>query len=273
MTATQLFSLAQGKPVIAGPEQCALCGGSCDASIPVTSVLSDSFTDWQHVHGDHLCASCLLTLRADERADQPRLYSWVLTEKTARKLTKANLAELRATCLNPPAPPYCIVLAESGQRHLLYRAGVIHDSIVAGAYLEGEQIEYVPEALAVRLDLCGRIVAATAKSALDEFDATAMSISLSEYWTDWTDIFERWCEVRDEPLSRLAGFLCENRVECQLKFPSDTPNKKRKEKTNAGNPIPTSSAVAGQADPGQVPSDHCGPDKSGGQTDGPGLFG
>lgn len=135
MTATQLFAIAHGKSITPGPEQCGLCGGSCDGSIAIGSILSDSFTDWQQISGDALCESCLLTLRADSRTDQARLYSWVLTPMRALRKTKADLAELRMICLAPPPPPYCIVLADSGQRHLIYRVGFIIRGVAMTAHL------------------------------------------------------------------------------------------------------------------------------------------
>lgn len=276
MTATHLFSVAHGHAFAAGTERCALCGGSCGNSTRVDSVLSDSFTDWQHVHGDYLCAPCLLTLRADDRVDQPRLYSWVLTERAALKRTKAHLAELRDTCLHPPKPPYCIVLAESGQRHLLYRASVTHDATVAGVDLEGERITYLPWDLAERLQLCGMIVAATAKGALSEFEPVGLAIALSEYWSDFESVFERWVRVRNEPLSRLATFLIGGREECRVAFPSDLPPKQTKKKgTHADNDAsavrPTALAI--KVDPSNLPPDHRGSGGPGRKTGEPGLFG
>ena len=262
MTATQLFSLAHGNAPPSGDRECSLCSGNCDGKTLVRSILSDSFTDWQHVHGDFLCPCCLLTLRSDERADQSRLYSWVLTESTARKLTKGDLAELRATCLNPPAPPYCIVLADSGQRHLLYRASVTHDAVIAGVDLEGERIEYSPADLAVRLELCRRIVAATAKGALAEFDPVQLAMSLQNYWGNWEPLFQQWQVVHCEPLSTLAAWLCPNREECQNEYPCTVPKRPR-----------YAAAAAGRPDVAKVPTDHRGVGRPKPESGEPGLFG
>lgn len=223
MTATQLFSLAHGFPIPTGAERCALCGAPCDGEILIDSILSDSFTDWHHVAGDHLCPPCHMTLRAENREDQPRLYSWVLTETKAHRYTKANLRELAMACLSPPLPSYAIIIATSGQKHLIFKARVTHDPSVVGVDMEGERIEFTADALAARLELCGRIVAATGKPALSEYSPISLAIGLENYWCDWEQIFNQWEKVKDEPLSRLATFLTLKKEDSANAYPSDKP--------------------------------------------------
>jgi hypothetical protein len=248
LTATQLFSLAHRLTDPIGCERCALCGGPCDGAILIDSVLSDSFTDWHHVAGDYLCDACHRTLRAENREDQPRLYSWVLTESVAHRYTKANLRELTEWCLNPPAPPYVILIATSGQKHLLFKARVTHDPSIVGVDLEGDRIEFPPENLASRLDLCGRIVAATGKPALSEFNPVTLAIGLENYWREWEQIYNTWEQVKDEPLSRLATFLTLKKEDSQHGYPSN--------KVAATAPIgavrrePISAKVGGDSGPG-----------------------
>src|ERR1700743_832118 len=117
MTTPQLFALAHGKPVSPGAIRCAICYGTCASGRKTTDILADSFTDFSRVRGDTICEGCMLTLRAEDRGDQPRLYSWIITTKSANRYTKANLPELTVACLNPPVAPYSIVLAMSGQKH------------------------------------------------------------------------------------------------------------------------------------------------------------
>lgn len=250
MTTPQLFAKAHGKPVIPGGIRCALCWGSCATGSPVADVLSDSFTDFARVRGETLCDGCMMTLRADNREDQPRLYSWVLTDMAAKRYTKANLFELSAACINPPDPPYSIVLATSGQKHLLYLAPVNLSREVATVMLEQDSITFRPYVLAHRLSLCKRIAAACGKPALADSSPMRLAIALPQYFTKWESILEEWIEVGQQPLSRLAAWLCPNMERSQHEYPSDV----------VATPTPS-------------PIERRGVQATVGGPDGPGLFG
>lgn len=249
MTTPQLFAKAHGKPVASGGIRCALCYGSCATGSPVADVLSDSFTDFARVRGDTLCDGCMMTLRAENREDQPRLYSWVLTDLSAKRYTKANLTELSTACLNPPEPPYAIVLAMSGQKHLLFKSSPCFDPVMAAIDLEGERVEYLPADLSNRITLCKRIAVACGKPTLSEYNPASMSIQLSNYWQEWQSLADQWKSVRGEPLSRLATFLTPGKDALKDEYPSDIESS-------------TPAAKAGRA---------VIPPKTGG-TGGPGLF-
>ncbi|HEY3967266.1 MAG TPA: hypothetical protein VGM05_22090 [Planctomycetaceae bacterium] len=221
MTTPQLFAKAHGNPVTPGGIQCALCYGSCAAGSPVADVLSDSFTGFARVRGETLCDGCMMTLRAENREDQPRLYSWVLTDLAKKRYTKANLFELSAACINPPDPPYSIVLATSGQKHLLYLAPVNLSRDAVTVMLEQEQVTFRPPELADRLELCKRIAAACGKPALADSSPIRLAIALPQYFTKWESILEEWEAVGHEPLSRLSAWLCPNMERSQHEYPTD----------------------------------------------------
>ena len=244
MTTPQLFAKSHGKPVTSGGIQCALCYGSCATGSPVADVLSDSFTDFARVRGDTLCDGCMMTLRAESREDQPRLYSWVLTD-TAKRYTKANLVELRAACLNPPVPPYAIVLAMSGQKHLLFKSSPCFDSVVAAIDLEGERVEYLPADLAVRITLCIRIAVACGKPTLSEYNPASMSIQLSNYWQEWESLADQWKSLRGEPLSRLATFLTPGKDALKDEYPSDIESAAPTAKTERAVVSPKAGGIGG----------------------------
>jgi len=158
-----------------------------------------------------------------KRAGQKvRCYSWVVAGGRAIAATKAHLTHLRALCLEPPEPPFAIVLSESGQKHLLYRGAVCRSREVVTVTLEEERVTYrVPE-LRDRLDLVGRLVAATGKPALAEPPNVRFGMAvLDRFPESGEQLLMTWESVREEPLSRLAAFLSASKEVCGNQYPAE----------------------------------------------------
>jgi len=234
-----LFALSQGADC-AGPHRCVYCAAPADESRPASTHLKGSFTGIDSLPcpgSPWVCAGCVLCLREEATVAlidgssrhvtqcAMRAWSWVVTAASARAASKAHLAQLRALCLDPPAPPFALCLSDSGQKQLLYRGVVNHGRESVCATLEGERVRYAPPELAARLDLCGRLVAATGKPALAEPPSARFALAVMErYPGSGERLLLDWERLREDPLSRLAAWLSGNRDACREQFPAESPD-------------------------------------------------
>ncbi len=278
-----LLAMAFGEDCV-GEERCALCGAPADGSRTVKEWIKSSFTDrnlMARPASRFVCAGCALSLR--ENCEVPltdgttvlrttsamRGSSWLISETKAMSANLGSLAALRDACLDPRSFAGCesawaIVLADSGQKHLIYR-GVLNGPLGAGpdpaccATLEGERIAYRPSELRDRIDLCSRLIAATGKPALAEAPSFRFAQSVMDHWgeDEGQRRLDMWVRVRRDPLSRLAAWLSPNREACRLLHPfipplsppsspsSESEPKPRRDRRKVGpGPGPSSSAAA-----------------------------
>jgi hypothetical protein len=156
--------------------------------------------------------------RAGQRV---RGYSWVITSAAAQAATKAHIDRLRALCVGPPAPPFAIILSDSGQTHQLYRGAVNHDRSRVVVTLEAERVEYNPADLAGLLAVAGKYAAATGKPALSEPISAHGAMKVIGRYRDGESILEAWNNRWSTPPGRLAAWLCPNREACDEEYPSD----------------------------------------------------
>lgn len=153
--------------------------------------------------------------RENARGMAPRMYSWVLTREKRVAFTKAHVALARKILTTKiPEPPFAIIISDSGQKQLIFRAPVALSQNVFPVMLEDEVVEVIPELLLERLALSTPIVAATGKPALVEKIELSAYIAYEKYHGN-TDALEAWVTVQQEPLSRLAAWLAMNKEEAQ----------------------------------------------------------
>ena len=137
-TVSEMFALANGKKCT-GAYSCYYCSAPCDEEHSISVWVRESFNSHQYVKSpssSYVCNGCVLTLNEDSTIElidgtvrehqRIRLYSWFVTPAKAIAATKAHLHLLRKVIDNPPPPPFALVLAESGQKHLLYSGAVNH---------------------------------------------------------------------------------------------------------------------------------------------------
>jgi hypothetical protein len=232
-----LFALAAGVENAGGPHRCFFCAALCGAAHPADDYVRDSFTGRDSVRcpgSAWVCTGCVLCLREDAELRMHdgtlrrvtkaamRSFSWLITERSAIAAGLGARDAIADWCLRPPPPPFAISVAISGQKHLLYRGAINHAAEPPWTItLEGERIHYMPAALAARLDLCGRLVAASGKPALAEPVSAYLAMSVLDRYRDGELLLEEFCRVRETPLTRLAGFLCPGKDVAQQQWPAD----------------------------------------------------
>lgn len=232
MTASSLFASKNSD----GVNRCYYCGTVCGDEYRTDDYVKDTFTNRDIVRypgSEFVCIGCVesmgqgedemlmidgtVKVRENSRGMQPRMYSWVLTLDKKLAATKAHIAILRETILNPPEPPFAIILADSGQKQLIFRAPVSMSREIFPVMLEDDVIEVSPERLLDRLTLTLPVVAALGKPALTGEISTSSYIQFEKYHGN-IDALEKWLEVKNEPLSRLAAWLSKNKEDAQNEY-------------------------------------------------------
>lgn len=225
VTAPLLFARVNA----AGSQRCFFCAGLCDETIAAADFVKSSFTGLDTVTlSRFVCAGCVASQDEDATIVLPdgetrtgqktRGYSWVFDHHKRTACTKAHREWIMQQCLNPPETPYVICLTDSGQKHLLYRAVVCCSRDRITATLEGERIDYSPAELTGRMRICRMIAAATGKPALKETLSPQSQMRIVEHHES-EEPLAAWLAVQNEPLSRLAAWLCPAKEECLNEFP------------------------------------------------------
>jgi len=158
MTATQfLYAVATGNSIPAG-EQCWLCGGN-GAGGPLREFVKDTFTDHDKAKcptSKFVCIACAWCAAEENEeltrklnADRPqkiRGYSHFVIDGQWHVFTKSHKREMRQLLCAPPNGDWLAVVADSGQKHLVFRSPI---SIGSNAVVQFElkQVRYEPPAL------------------------------------------------------------------------------------------------------------------------------
>jgi CRISPR type IV-associated protein Csf1 len=228
-TASQLLARANGMSLCVGDNRCFLCGAACDNTYPRAEYVAEkSFNDWAIVASPaskFVCAGCTIGLNeamvmpGRDKPQRFRNYSWLITSDRAEHFHKGEQTKIAAVLLDPPQTPWAMVLAVSGQRHLLYRTPVNRGGGVLSVSLETERVEYTFPTLLARAELARQLIAAIGKPALSERITPGHAIAAAEYLGDTTAL-EIWIRVASEPLSRLALFISQGREACRELYPA-----------------------------------------------------
>jgi hypothetical protein len=148
-----------------------------------------------------------------------RMYSWLImsqppclalpwAQSHRFAFTKAHIATIREILVNPdmlPEPPFVVVLSDSGQKQLIFRAPVALSKDVFEVMLEDQPIRMTPAGLKERLELAAAISTKMGKPALKEIASFSFYTRAQKYGI--VTELEEWAQVQHEPLSQLAAWL------------------------------------------------------------------
>ena len=119
---------------------CWLCGGETGGKgLRTRKAIKPTFTDHSHARAQwsgSICPGCAFCLSVREL----RNYSILATDK----ISHPTRAEWREILINPPAPPFVMCLAVSGQKHLTFKAPVNLDKHRFTVMLEERPIYVMP---------------------------------------------------------------------------------------------------------------------------------
>ncbi len=223
-TASYLFNKKKYNP---GNNKCFYCGLDCDETYTKKEYVKHTFTNRDIVKypgSNFVCGCCVDSLRGLSKTRQidgtiktgrggaPRIYSWVLTENKKIAMTKKHLRVLRRICINPPAPPFSIILTDSGKKQLIFRTPVNYDRDNYALFLEDKKINVNKELLKGYLKKAIIVSAAIGKIALKTPDKFINYKNIIELYSSEIPLVE-WLGIYASPLGELAAWLCPGKEE------------------------------------------------------------
>lgn len=198
------------------PGKCRFCGRDAHGA-RFDQWVKDTFTDWDKLKpGDIVCDDCMFFL--DEHSDalaskvgkdkpqRMRNYSHIFKRGEWFPLSKANKAMMLDLLLSPPFPELAII-AESGQKHIAYRARRNSPNSNAGwVQFEELPIWVEPATLRELTSVMRRMLGAFSKSSLASGDYPARLIK--RYGIEaWRSDETALAAFRGKPIFTLALFL------------------------------------------------------------------
>jgi hypothetical protein len=214
-------------------EKCFYCGNDCELNNTVKNYLKPTFTNLDIIktpNSEYICNECvwafatgnqtIILIDGEIRENQsPRFYSWIIEKDKKTAATKAHIKQLREIVLNPPLAPFKIILADTSQKHLLFRATWAQSQDDYPVQFEEEQIIVNIAELQKRLIIADRLSAAIGKIALSNCERMSYAITVNNYYDDLTD-YENWLNIKNESLSRLVVWLAKNKEDAGNEYPA-----------------------------------------------------
>lgn len=215
--------------------KCCLCGAPSEGR-KATDIFGNTFRDYREMAyrlSPYICEPCALSMkdvpsgvvnyidgtqkfpRSALRGLGWRFFSWVLVEgREPIGATKAHCKELREFMRNPPVgKKFAVVIADSGQKQLLYRLDVQTISADGDPYVAQFETEQVP--IDTRfwelLRIADKIASVLGKTRVgDPENYLAMGKYIEAYGRESAGEYLHFTKLVDTPQGRLCGFLALN---------------------------------------------------------------
>lgn len=233
-------------------KQCWLCGGEIEISgWKVKEAIGNSFTDHNIAAAPHsasVCGSCAaLTSKAAwvfacEKHDhdpyfptkdnkKPFLANWMFSSHVFSNegWLRPSRVDVRDILLNPPEPPFVITIAETGKKHVIFRAKVNYDKSEFVVNLDENQItvnhKMFVSMLNIVEDAYSRGISKESMLTGNYNLAACMSVGVNE-WMKIDEQIKRYRNL-DFKILKLAIFVSiRKEVEQKAKAKSISDNKK-----------------------------------------------
>lgn len=225
MNATLMLYRAAGRPPVAeaklwdATEMCWLCGAHETArALEKEIVIKDTFMDHDKCKAsasEWICEACAWSfsehvfMEGRERLQRLRTYSHFVVNGVWRCLSKAQKSEMKNILLNPPPGEWIGVIANSGQKHIIFRAPVAVGAMPAIIQFEETQIAYLPRDLQHALYVIEYLLAlGFSKTEIERDDYLPPRVMRAGMAT-WQNLRSQVSPLRGSPLLALALFLAQ----------------------------------------------------------------
>lgn len=224
ITPSFLFAPEKNNP---GKDKCYYCGNSCDDSYTKKEYVKPTFTNRNIVHypgSDYVCGPCVESLSSDvdielldgEKRERQRVrgYSWIITKGKRIAATKRHIKQLREIVLSPPKTPFIIILSDSGQKQLIFRAPIAMNREYYPLLLEDAVINVRPEELKTMVIIAEKACAAIGKILLKNPEQVGAYIQAEKLYGNVVPL-EAWINIYKQPVATVAAWLCRPKEECK----------------------------------------------------------
>lgn len=217
--------------------KCCICGCATTKDRIGKDYFGDIFRDYREMQcrlSPYICSMCALSLKdvpggvvhyidgtektpkSDKRGLGWRFFSWVLVQGEAPiGATKAHTKELRAFMDNPPIKkPFAVIIAESGQKQLIYRLEAQTIEERGAPYI----VQYETEQVCIdgefweMLGIADKMALVLGKTKiLDPPSYLTLSKCMREYGQEFFYQYSFFTSRVDTAKARLCGFLAQSK--------------------------------------------------------------
>ena len=245
---------------IDGSNNCYYCGSNCGDEYLAKKFVKATFTNRDIVKypsSEYVCGSCVESLSYNvdiELIDGDKkpssrvvLYSWILSKSQRIACTKKHREEIKNFVLNPPEPPFSIVIADSGKKQLIFRAPVSFDRSMYRLILDDDIINVDVEKLKDFITKAEKLCASIGKMKLSDPENIGVFVAFEKYYGDDFKILNDWLEIYKNPLSKLAIWLCKPQKECQNEYKRIECGSVQEKISRSGKPTKTNGSNGGES--------------------------